>query len=172
MSIAAEKDCTEIYRTGDNRIQLRFLALSVNEALARTMAAAFLSELNPTLEEIADVKTAVSEAVTNAVIHGYGMEEWDGPTQARRKSAWIHMECGLSDNVFEVSIEDKGCGIPDIKTAMQPLYTSRPELERSGMGFSFIEAFMDEVKVESTFGEGTMVQMKKKIGIVEQMEEE
>lgn len=133
-----------------NEMELIFDACSKNESFARVTAAAFLTQLNPTLEEVADVKTAVSEAVTNCIIHGY-----EG-TQGK-----IHMKCTIEDNVFEVTISDDGCGIPDVRKAMEPMYTTKAELERSGMGFSFMEAFMDTLSVESKEGRGTVVTMRK-----------
>lgn len=141
---------------GKNRMTLRFDARSVNEGFARVAVAAFLTELNPTLDEVADVKTAVSEAVTNAIIHGY-----DDPEQQ------VELCCKLDGRVIEITVSDTGRGIPDVKQAMEPFYTTRPELERSGMGFAFMEAFMDEVRVESAEGEGTRVWMRKKIGVQE-----
>ena len=136
----------------DNEMVLIFDAIACNEALARMTVMAFLTPLNPTMEEIADVKTAVSEAVTNSIIHGY-----DG------KEGKIHMLCGLKERTLFVKICDNGAGISDIAKAMEPTYTTRPELERSGMGFSFMEAFMDELRVESELGKGTVVYMVKTI---------
>jgi stage II sporulation protein AB (anti-sigma F factor) len=121
--------------------------------LARVVVAAFLTRLDPTLEEIADVKTAVSEAVTNSIIHGYEGDE----------TKTILLRCQIHDNLFEVVIQDWGVGIADINKAMEPLYTTKPELERSGMGFVFMEAFMDGLEVESTVGHGTIVRMNKYI---------
>ena len=139
-----------------NEMRLEFRALSENEAFARTAVAAFVTQLNPTLEEISDIKTAVSEAVTNAVIHGY-----DGAQQEENK-VWIH--CLIKNDVLEVEIRDMGVGIENIEKAMEPLYTTKPELERSGMGFSFMEAFMDDLEVVSEVGQGTTVHMLKKLG--------
>ena len=124
-----------------NEMTLAFDSISENEAFARVAVAAFVTQLNPTLEEVADIKTAVSEAVTNAIIHGYP----DG-----------------------VQVIDEGVGIADIHQAMEPLYTSRPKQERSGMGFMFMEAFMDEVQVESEPGLGTTVTMRKTLGNAEE----
>ncbi len=138
-----------------NHMRLEFDSHSQNEAFARVTVAAFMTQLNPTVEEVADVKTAVSEAVTNAIIHGY-----EGKVEK------ISIECALYGRELEVTVEDKGVGMEDVKAAMEPLYTSKPELERSGMGFAFMEAFMDELQVESKPGEGTKVHMKKKIGVV------
>ena len=123
-----------------------------NEAFARVAAAAFAARLNPTLEEIADIKTAVSEAVTNSIIHGYNSGE-----------GIIKLICSIEGDELVVEVCDEGVGIHDIKKAMEPMYTSRPELERSGMGFAFMEAFMDKVIVDSTPGKGTTVKMVKRI---------
>ncbi len=136
-----------------NEMTVIFDAVSQNESFARVAVAAFITPLNPTLEEVADVKTAVSEAVTNAVIHGY-----DG------RGGKVRMHCRITGSVLTVSVEDDGAGIEDIERAMMPLFTTRPELDRSGMGFAFMEAFMDDLKVESAPGEGTRVRMMKKIG--------
>lgn len=137
----------------DNEMRLLFQAKSCNEALARMTVAAFLTPLNPTLEELADTKTAVSEAVTNAIIHGYG-----------ENGGTVELWCGRKGNEVLFSVKDTGSGIADIAAAMEPMYTTKPELERSGMGFSFMEAFTDELIVESAIGEGTVVKMKKIIG--------
>lgn len=139
-----------------NEMQLKFDARSVNEGFARIAVAAFVAELNPTLEEVADIKTAVSEAVTNAIIHGY-----DSPDEK------VELSCILGENCVEVTVTDYGKGIADVKMAMEPFYTTRPELERSGMGFSFMEAFMDEVRVISEPNKGTNVWMRKRIGVRE-----
>lgn len=136
-----------------NEMELVFESRSINEGLARIAVAAFMTQLNPTLEEVADVKTAVSEAVTNSIIHGY---------EKSIQKIWIR--CRLEEQVLYIEVEDKGIGIENIEQAMQPLFTTKPELERSGMGFSFMEAFMDEVQVESVKGEGTIVKMLKEIG--------
>lgn len=135
-----------------NEIKLVFDSRPVNEGLARVTAAAFCTQLNPTLEEVADLKTAVSEAVTNCIIHGY-----------EGKVHKIEMICRLEGAELSVEIKDYGVGIPDVEKAMEPLYTTKPETDRSGMGFTFMEAFMDEVLVESRPGEGTTVRMKKRI---------
>jgi len=141
----------------ENAMQISFDALSVNEAFARITVAAFVAPLNPTLEEISDIKTAVSEAVTNAIIHGY-----DEKKPGEKKQ--VHMKCEICGDVFLVEIRDEGKGIEDIEQAMQPLFTTKPELERSGMGFAFMEAFMDDLEVESVVGSGTVISMKKKLG--------
>ena len=140
-----------------NEMKLEFRAVSDNEAFARTAVAAFVTQLNPTLEEISDIKTAVSEAVTNSIIHGYEGEDRE------ENRVWIH--CFIRNDVLEVEIRDNGIGIADIAKAMEPLFTTKPELERSGMGFSFMEAFMDDLEVFSGAGQGTTVHMVKKLGV-------
>lgn len=143
-----------------NEIEILFDALSENEGFARVAVAAFMTEMNPTLEEVSDVKTAVSEAVTNAIIHGYGgvkEREESGKNKVR-------LHCSIAGRSIRISVEDKGVGIEDIHKAMEPLYTSKPELERSGMGFAFMEAFMDDVQVYSVLGEGTRIVMEKTLG--------
>ncbi|MCI9164221.1 MAG: anti-sigma F factor [Lachnospiraceae bacterium] len=135
------------------RFRMEIESLSKNEELARVVTAVFMSRLDPTLEEMDDVKTAVSEAVTNAVIHGY--QEGEGI---------IYMELQAEERQLTVMVRDLGVGIPDVKQAMEPMYTTDPSGERSGMGFSFMEAFMDQVQVESEPGRGTLVTMRKKIG--------
>ena len=134
----------------DNHLKIEFLSKSKNESLARVIASAFMSQLDPTLEELADVRTAVSEAVTNAIIHGY-----------ENKKGKIAMECILIDNTIEIKITDKGKGIDDLDLAMQPMYTSKPELERSGMGFTVMQSFMDFLEVRSVPGKGTTIIMRK-----------
>lgn len=136
----------------DNRMHLEFLGLSQNESFARSVAGAFLTQLNPTVEELTDVRTAVSEAVTNAIIHGYG-----------GNLGMVTLECEISGETCTLRVQDQGVGIPDVELARQPFYTSHPELERSGMGFTLMETFMDEVNVTSRLGEGTTVTMKKTI---------
>ena len=140
-----------------NQMHLIFDAKSVNESFARVAVAAFLTELNPTLDEIADVKTAVSEAVTNAVIHAY-------ESDAEQIDIRCRTSCDTSGKMFEVIVKDTGKGIADIERAMEPFYTTKPELERSGMGFAFMEAFMDELEVVSKINEGTTIVMRKYIG--------
>ncbi len=147
-----------------NEMQLEFDAVSINESFARMAVAAFLSPLNPTLEEISDVKTAVSEAVTNAVIHGYD-EEYFQRNEKLAEKPKIYIHCVQEGDVLHVEVWDKGKGIANIELAMEPLYTSKPELDRSGMGFAFMEAFMDDLEVISEPGYGTTILMKKKIGI-------
>ena len=143
----------EIVNVMTNEMKLEFDSRSANEAFARVTVASFMTQLNPTLEEVSDVKTAVSEAVTNAIIHGY-----------ENHVNKVRIYAGIEGRTLHLEISDRGVGIPDVKKAMEPLYTTRPELERSGMGFSFMEAFMDEVQVESEPGKGTIVRMKKIIG--------
>lgn len=137
-----------------NVCELHFLAISENEAFARMAAAAFVMPLNPTVEELADIKTAISEAVTNAIVHGY---DQDG-------EGMVHMYCTRTEQELSFRIWDEGVGIENVTQAMEPLYTSKPEQERSGMGFSFMEAFMDTLLVESKPGKGTVVTMTKQIG--------
>lgn len=140
----------------NNSMELTFESKSENESFARVTVAAFCTRLDPTVEEISDIKTAVSEAVTNCVVHGY-----------EGKEGMIKISCSTVGNEVNIMIHDDGMGIEDIDKAMEPLYTSKPELERSGMGFSFMEAFMDELKVESSKGKGTTVIMKKRIGVID-----
>lgn len=135
-----------------NEFTFIFDSNSENESLARTVIAAFITRLDPTLEELADVKTAVSEAVTNAIIHGY--EGADGK---------ITIHSRMEGNTVWIEVSDKGVGISDINKAMEPLYTTKPEMERSGMGFAFMEAFMDDLHVISEEGKGTTVKMRKTI---------
>ena len=136
-----------------SEVELVFDSESINEGFARVAVAAFMTRLNPTLEEVSDVKTAISEAVTNAIIHGY-----EGEIHK------IKVRCSIENKTLFVEVEDEGRGIEDIERAMEPLFTSKPEMERSGMGFSFMEAFMDEIVVESNPEEGTVVKMQKTIG--------
>ena len=166
----------EIKKDIKNEMEILFDAVSRNESFARVAVAAFVTHLNPTLEELADVKTAVSEAVTNAIIHGY--ENVEGYVQAGMEDEGARTGCGtfqvhpgkvrlhclLEGDVLHIEVEDKGKGIADIERAMEPLFTTRPELDRSGMGFAFMEAFMDDLEVESAVGKGTTVHMMKKIG--------
>lgn len=140
----------------ENEMKVCFDARSVNESFARVAVAAFIADLNPTLDELADIKTAVSEAVTNAIIHAY-----DSPKQQ------VELVCRITEQQVEIEVIDTGRGITDVTRAMEPFYTTKPELERSGMGFAFMEAFMDEVRVESEPGAGTRVWMCKKIGMRE-----
>lgn len=136
----------------DNEMNLEFISKSSNEAFARIAVAAFASGLDPTIDEIADIKTTVSEAVTNCIIHGY--EDSKGI---------VKIHCAIQDNCIIIEISDNGKGIEDITVAKQPLYTSKPNLERSGMGFTIMESFMDELNIESVLNLGTKVTMRKTI---------
>lgn len=136
----------------DNEMKIEFLSKSNNEAFARISVAAFVAQLDPTLEEIADIKTAVSEAVTNAIIHGY-----------EDKVGTVKLICKITDNEVFIEISDMGKGIENIEIAKQPLYTTKANLERSGMGFTIMESFMDNIEVESMLGVGTKVTMTRKI---------
>ena len=136
-----------------NEMEIQFDSKSCNEGFARVAVASFLTQMNPTVEEVADVKTAVSEAVTNAIIHGY-----------EKRQGKIRIFCRILENQFFMEVSDKGKGILNVEEAMQPMYTTKPEEDRSGMGFAFMEAFMDEVKVKSEPEKGTCVRMKKIIG--------
>lgn len=136
-----------------NYFTITFPASSCNESFARVVVAAFAAQLDPTLEEINEIKTAVSEAVTNAIIHGYGAMGGE-----------VVIACSLRrDNSIEVIVRDTGVGIGDLEQAKEPLYTSRPDLERSGMGFTVMEEFMDTVDVDTKPGQGTSITMTKKI---------
>lgn len=136
----------------ENKMKVEFTSLSRNESFARVVISAFAAQLDPTLDEISDIKTAVSEAVTNAIIHGYGEES---------EEQVVKLEASIIGNVLEVKVIDAGKGIDNVDVARQPLYTSRPDLERSGMGFTVMETFMDELQVVSEVGVGTTVIMKK-----------
>ncbi len=136
-----------------NQMRLEFLSLPENESFARVAVSAFTVQLNPTLDIVADVKTAVSEAVTNAIVHGYN-----------GCRGVITITATLSpDGLLDVSVADQGCGIGDIEQAMRPFFTTQPEKERSGMGFSVMQTFMDRVTVESAPGAGTTVRMLKRL---------
>ena len=134
----------------DNKMKMELISKSTNESFARVAVAAFASQLDPTIEEIADIKTAVSEAVTNCIIHAYDEKEGN-----------IYITCIINGREIIIEIQDNGIGIENVMTAKEPLYTSKPELERSGMGFTIMESFMNEVKVESIVGMGTKVTMRK-----------
>lgn len=136
----------------DNEMKLEFLSKANNEAFARITVAAFVSQLDPTIEELADIKTAVSEAVTNAIVHGY--EDTEGIVKVVAK---------LFANTVEIEVSDTGKGIEDVELARKPLYTTKGNLERSGMGFTIMESFMDEVEIDSVVGLGTKIKMKKMI---------
>ena len=134
----------------DNEMKLDFLSLPCNEAFARISVASFVASLDPTIEEISDIKTSVSEAVTNSIVHGY-----------ENSIGRVVVNAKIKQNTVEIEVIDYGKGIEDIKKAKEPLYTTKPEQERSGMGFTIMESFMDEIKVKSALGEGTTVFMKK-----------
>lgn len=136
----------------NNEMKVEFLSKSSNESFARVAVAAFVSQMDPTVEELADIKTAVSEAVTNSIIHGY-----------ENIMGYVIVTCRIRDDTVEIIVEDKGKGIEDIELARQPLYTTHPEMERSGMGFTVMETFMDEIEVESEVNKGTRVKMIKKM---------
>lgn len=135
-----------------NTMMLKIPSRSENERFARTVCAAFLLELDPTLEEMSEIKTAISEAVTNAIIHGYDSKDGE-----------VLITGEVNGRKVTYTITDKGCGISDIKKAREPLYTGKPESERSGMGFSIMEAFMDEIEIESEPGKGTKITMSKRL---------
>lgn len=138
----------------NHQMEVAFDASSENESLARMMVAAFMTAMNPTIDEMEDVKTAVSEAVTNAIIHGYDSD-------ASKK---VYMKCVNRDRLLTIIVKDEGVGIKNVKEAMEPFFTTKGEEERAGMGFAFMEAFMDEIRVNSKEGEGTEVTMIKCIG--------
>ena len=170
IQVTEEKELLQQRTQGSrNEMEIVFDAVSCNESFARVAVAAFITHLNPTLEELADIKTAVSEAVTNAIIHGY--ENLSGYTkhgEMRPAYSIIHpgkvrLHCILENDTLSIEVSDQGKGIEDVARAMEPLFTTKPELERSGMGFAFMEAFMDELEVESIPGKGTRVHMWKKM---------
>ena len=146
--------------TYDNEMKIEFLSKSNNEAFARISVAAFIAQLDPTLEEIADIKTAVSEAVTNSIIYGY-----------EEKIGIVKLNCKITKDEVFIEVSDSGKGIENVEIAKQPLFTTKANLERSGMGFTIMESFMDDVQVESVLGIGTKVTMKKKIKNNSQEEE-
>lgn len=133
-----------------NKMKLNFLSISQNEAFARSVVACFALQLNPSIADLTDIKTAVSEAVTNSIVHGYPNEKGE-----------ITMEVYFIDNVIHINIIDKGVGIENLSEALEPFYTTKPDEERSGMGFTIMTSFMDDVKVVSKKGEGTSVYMSK-----------
>ena len=142
----------KVNMTYNNKMKIQFLNKSANEGFARVSVAAFVTQLDVTLEQLADIKTAVSEAVTNSIVHGY-----------ENMVGYVTLECELDDGTVHITVSDCGRGISDIELARKPLYTSRPELERSGMGFTVMETFMDKVEVTSALGLGTVVRMSKKL---------
>ncbi|MCL2215484.1 MAG: anti-sigma F factor [Defluviitaleaceae bacterium] len=139
----------------DNFIKLEIEAKSENVSLARVVAAGFLTPWDATVGEVTDIKTAISEAVTNAIIHGYA---------GAADSSIVTMELSVKENILSIKISDKGVGIEDIESAKEPLFTTKPEMERSGLGFTVMESFMDDVKIESNPGAGTTVTMTRKLG--------
>lgn len=148
-------------KTYDNEMKIEFLSKSKNEAFARIAVAAFIAQLDPTVEEVADIKTAVSEAVTNAIIHGY-----------EEKIGIVKLICKIAQNEVFIEISDSGKGIENIEEAKQPLFTTKSNLERSGMGFTIMESFMDSMEVQSIVGLGTKIIMTKTIGQREEKDEE
>lgn len=137
-----------------NHIKVEFDAKTENVAFARVVIAAFMARLEPTVDEVEDVKVAVSEAVTNAIVHGYECREGN-----------VFLEAFCYDNMLMVSVRDSGCGIEDIKKAREPLFTTRPDEERCGLGFTVMESFTDSLHIESKVGEGTTVTMTKRVGL-------
>lgn len=135
-----------------NQMKLFFDAISENEGFARLVVAGFFAQINPTIAQLTDVKTAVSEAVTNAIIHGY-----------EGKGGTVELYCAYDEETLYIEVADKGIGIGDIPQALEPLYTSKPEQERSGMGFTIMETFMDDMRVESDIHTGTRIYMQKKL---------
>ena len=138
-----------------NTMNLEFSALSQNESFARITVASFVAQLDPTMDELTEIKTVVSEAVTNAIIHGYESDP--------KGIIYITVSMDLDEETVELSIRDKGIGIRDVEEARQPLYTTKPELERSGMGFTIMENFMDDIMIESSRGEGTTIRLIKNL---------
>ncbi len=136
----------------NNKIKLTFLSLSENESFARSVASCFALHLNPSVAQISDIKTAVSEAVTNAIVHGYPNDVGE-----------ITLEAEIKDGIIHINVFDNGVGIENVQSALEPFYTTKPDDERSGMGFTIMKSFMDEVKVESQKGIGTRIYMSKKI---------
>lgn len=134
-----------------NEMHLKFNALSQNESFARVTVAAFVAQLDPTMDELTEIKTVVSEAVTNAIIHGY----------ENNPEGIVYISVILEDGFIDLSIKDEGLGITDVEEARQPLFTTKPELERSGMGFTIMENFMDEIEIHSIVGKGTEVRLRK-----------
>lgn len=134
-----------------NMMQLKFSALSQNESFARVTVASFVAQLDPTMDELTEIKTVVSEAVTNAIIHGYESDP----------NGIVYISVSIEDGYVELMIKDEGIGIPDVEEARQPLFTTKPELERSGMGFTIMENFMDDIEVKSHPGKGTEIRLRK-----------
>ena len=141
----------------NNKMKLEFTAIAQNELLARNAVATFVLRMNPTIDQIVEIKTAVSEAVTNAIVHAYG--EGNGT---------ITVKANIVKDVVHIEVSDKGCGIPDVNKAMEPFFTTAVEQERSGMGFSVMRCFMDEISVVSHTGKGTKVKLKKRVGVTDE----
>ena len=139
----------------NNIMEVKFSAISENESLARVIVASFAAKLDPTVDELVDIKTAVSEAVTNAIIHGYEEDS----------SKFVFLRCEIEGNTIKIIVEDEGYGIENVEKAMEPLYTSKPELDRPGMGFTVMKSFMDDVEVSSVKDNGTRIEMTKKINV-------
>ena len=139
----------------NNIMEVKYSAISENESLARVIVASFAAKLDPTVDELVDIKTAVSEAVTNAIIHGYEEDS----------SKFVFLRCEIEGNTIKIIVEDEGYGIENVEKAMEPLYTSKPELDRSGMGFTVMKSFMDDVEVSSVKDNGTRIEMTKKINV-------
>ncbi|HFG9175326.1 TPA: anti-sigma F factor [Clostridioides difficile] len=139
----------------NNIMEVKFSAISENESLARVIVASFAAKLDPTVDELVDIKTAVSEAVTNAIIHGYEEDS----------SKFVFLRCEIEGNTIKIIVEDEGYGIENVEKAMEPLYTSKPELDRSGMGFTVMKSFMDDVEVSSVKDNRTRIEMTKKINV-------
>lgn len=152
-----------------NHARVSFDACSMNESFARMVVMGFMMEMNPTMDELQDVKTAVSEAVTNAIIHGYEMGQEKPVTQENLPQ--VQMECIRQEQKLIIIVEDYGVGIENVEEARQPFFTTKPDMERSGMGFAFMETFMDEVEIQSKLGEGTRVTMTKYISAQEEGEQ-
>ncbi|KAB2338383.1 anti-sigma F factor [Cytobacillus depressus] len=134
-----------------NEMHIQFSALSQNESFARVTVAAFITQLDPTMNELTEIKTVVSEAVTNAIIHGYNQDP----------NGVVYISVKMEDGFVDMSIRDEGIGILDVEEARQPLFTTKPELERSGMGFTIMENFMDEIEIQSHPGKGTEIRLRK-----------
>lgn len=156
-----EKGRKSVKEVFENEMKLEFISKSSNEAFARITVAAFASQLDPTIEELADIKTAVSEAVTNCIIHGY-----------ESKQGIVKIVAKLKENEIMIEISDNGKGIENIDIAKEPLYTTKPNLERSGMGFTIMESFMDKIEIQSIVGLGTKITMSKVIKSHNESEEE
>ena len=139
----------------NNIMEVKFSAISENESLARVIVASFAAKLDPTVDELVDIKTAVSEAVTNAIIHGYEEDS----------SKFVFLRCEIEGNTIKIIVEDEGYGIENVEKAMEPLYTSKPELDRSGMGFTVMKSFMDDVEVSSVKDNVTRIEITKKINV-------